>query len=71
MAVNKKLVTILVLCMVVLSALVVPKVEADDYKQCNEKCQSECKNEGTDGTMCAMKCETKCGANVVKGIFLI
>ncbi|RAL45139.1 unnamed protein product [Cuscuta campestris] len=64
MASTQKLVAILVLCVLVLSAVHLDKAEgaSEVYKQCFDKCQNDCMKEGRGYTDCEMKCDTECSA---------
>ncbi|XP_059664413.1 major pollen allergen Ole e 6-like [Cornus florida] len=63
----KKLVTMLVMCIVVVAAFHVPEAEGwgemlKDFKECYGPCKQECLDGGNGFTFCEMKCDTECGA---------
>nr|GLL43316.1 major pollen allergen Ole e 6-like [Ipomoea trifida]GMD64778.1 major pollen allergen Ole E 6-like [Ipomoea batatas]GMD67468.1 major pollen allergen Ole E 6-like [Ipomoea batatas]GMD69720.1 major pollen allergen Ole E 6-like [Ipomoea batatas]GMD71438.1 major pollen allergen Ole E 6-like [Ipomoea batatas] len=60
-----KLVAVVLVCMVVLSAVnVVPKAEAGSdskfYKDCYEACNKNCMKGGKGATDCEMNCDSEC-----------
>ncbi|KAF5736885.1 hypothetical protein HS088_TW14G01040 [Tripterygium wilfordii] len=55
-----KLAALLVLCLVLVAAVGVPKANADEFADCFNSCEKECKTEGNGHTTCEMKCDTDC-----------
>ncbi|CAK9151100.1 unnamed protein product [Ilex paraguariensis] len=60
----KKLVAVFLMCIVVLAAVHVHEVVADEevYKSCYAPCHQDCSSEGNGYTFCEMKCDGDCGA---------
>ncbi|XP_059302686.1 major pollen allergen Ole e 6-like [Lycium barbarum] len=58
----KKLVAVFLMCMVVLTAVSVSKVEAteEEYKDCYNTCHQECSQQGQGYTFCEVKCDEDC-----------
>ncbi|KAK4355509.1 hypothetical protein RND71_024480 [Anisodus tanguticus] len=64
----KKLVTMFLMCMVVLSAVHVSK--AEEFQVCFEDCQKECFAAGHGKTYCELRCDADCGLMEIQGTFI-
>ncbi|OMO80785.1 Pollen allergen ole e 6 [Corchorus capsularis] len=74
----KKVVALLVMCLVVVAAVQLPSASAldqdgfatahedDKFSSCFKICHKECTNAGAPNTLCEMKCDGECFSKGVK-----
>lgn len=77
----KKMIAVLLVCIVVVGALQVSsatesakeaKYEAkfeNEYRLCYEKCEKECLEKGNGQSFCEVKCDEDCGEKEAAGMF--
>lgn len=71
-----KLVAVFLMCVVVVAAVHLSPVAADEkasaiWKDCFKHCEKDCLHAGTGYTNCEMKCDSECDAREIAGNYNI